>query len=199
MKKNPVIQIVLTAMLLAAFSAFAQPKVQLSATPDKPQAASEKSPPIPKDFHDEIVQLLDLIGSKSLAMQYSEAFNRMEIGRLKSQDPQFPQKEIDAVKEETGRFMAEKLPELIERLVPVYARHFTREEVRELIAFYKTPIGAKTIRELPLIASESLGVGNYWGKGVSPELQGRINARLQKDGYQKPKAPAAPPSPPEKK
>lgn len=198
MKRNPVMIVVLAAILLAAFTVFAQPKVQLSATPENPQAAADKNPPIPKDFHDEIVQLLELIGSKSLAIQYSEAFNRMEIGRLRAQDPQLPQKEIDAVKEETSKFMAEKLSELIEKLVPVYARHFTREEIRELIVFYKTPVGAKTIKELPLIAGESLGVGNYWGKSVAPELQGRISARLGKDGYIPPK-PVEKAPPPDKK
>jgi uncharacterized protein len=158
--------------------------------------AQEK--PVPKDFHDDIITLLNLIGSKNLAAQYGEAFNRIVVTQLKAQDPALSDKEIESVRDETKKFMAEKLPDLIEKMVPVYANHFTREEVKELIAFYQTPVGIKTIKELPLIAGESMGIGNYWGKSVTPELQLRVNARLQKEGYKGPKTQSAVPAPDKK-
>jgi len=204
MKISAVVPAVLSVVMFAASAAFAQAKVEVSATPENSQihVAPVQAPPsiqVPKDFHDDIVKLLDLIGSKSLEAQYGEAFNRMVIGQLRAQDPNLTQKEIDAVKDETRKFMTAKLPDLVEKLVPVYAKHFTREEVKQLIAFYKTPVGAKTIRELPLIASESLGVGNFWGKNVTPELQELVNIRLQKEGYTGPKSAKAVPPTPEKK
>jgi uncharacterized protein len=154
--------------------------------------------PVPKDFHDDIVALLDLMGSRNLAVQYGEAFNRIVLSQLKAQDPKLAQKEIDAVKDETKKFTEEKLPELIEKLVPVYANHFTHEEVKALLAFYRSPLGMKTLKELPLIANESLGIGNFWGKSVMPDLQGRINARLQKEGYTSPKSQDGTPGPDKK-
>jgi uncharacterized protein len=37
---------------------------------------------------------------------------------------------------------------------PIYARHFTVAELRDLIAFYRTPTGAKALQELPHVMGE---------------------------------------------
>lgn len=37
---------------------------------------------------------------------------------------------------------------------PIYARHFTAGELRELIAFYQTPLGAKSLHEMPQAMAE---------------------------------------------
>jgi hypothetical protein len=36
----------------------------------------------------------------------------------------------------------------------IYARHFTVAELRQLIAFYRTPIGAKVLHEMPQVTTE---------------------------------------------
>ncbi|MFL6373873.1 MAG: DUF2059 domain-containing protein [Pyrinomonadaceae bacterium] len=40
--------------------------------------------------------------------------------------------------------------------VPVYAHHFTDDELRDLIAFYKTPTGQKLVRETPQMMVETM-------------------------------------------
>jgi uncharacterized protein len=37
---------------------------------------------------------------------------------------------------------------------PIYARHFTVAELKELTAFYQTPTGAKALREMPQVMGE---------------------------------------------
>ena len=37
---------------------------------------------------------------------------------------------------------------------PIYARHFTVAELKELTAFYRTPTGAKALREVPQVMGE---------------------------------------------
>jgi hypothetical protein len=48
---------------------------------------------------------------------------------------------------------------MVEVLSPIYDRHFTAEELDQLIAFYQTPLGAKLLREMPAIAAESAQAG----------------------------------------
>jgi len=43
---------------------------------------------------------------------------------------------------------------------PVLKKHFSEEEILELIRFYETPLGKKTITEVPAIASESIKLLN---------------------------------------
>ena len=45
---------------------------------------------------------------------------------------------------------------LVMKFVEVYARHFSEEELRELVRFYTSPAGQKNIEVLPEIMKESL-------------------------------------------
>lgn len=46
--------------------------------------------------------------------------------------------------------------EILDATVPVYQKHFTKNDVDALVAFYSTPTGQKLIRELPEITAESM-------------------------------------------
>jgi len=46
--------------------------------------------------------------------------------------------------------------EMLQAMVPVYQRHFTKGDVNALIAFYSSPTGQKMLHELPSIMSEAM-------------------------------------------
>ena len=50
--------------------------------------------------------------------------------------------------------------EILAAMVPVYARHYTVEEIRQLSAFYKTPVGHKSLVIMPQLMAESMAVSN---------------------------------------
>jgi len=50
--------------------------------------------------------------------------------------------------------------EILAAMVPVYARHYTVEEIRQLSAFYKTPVGHKSLVVMPQLMAESMAVSN---------------------------------------
>ena len=41
----------------------------------------------------------------------------------------------------------------------MYARHFTVTELRQIAAFYKTPVGVKTLTIMPQLMNESMLMG----------------------------------------
>jgi len=45
--------------------------------------------------------------------------------------------------------------ELYNQLVPLYARHFTADEVKALTAFYRSPAGKKSLEVMPVLMGES--------------------------------------------
>ena len=45
---------------------------------------------------------------------------------------------------------------LIEAITPVYDRHFSKEELKELITFYSSPAGKKIVKLMPTVLEESL-------------------------------------------
>ena len=47
-------------------------------------------------------------------------------------------------------------PELLTKTIELYNTNFTEEELNELIEFYKTPLGKKTLTSLPIIMGETM-------------------------------------------
>ena len=45
--------------------------------------------------------------------------------------------------------------ELYNQVVPLYARHFTQEDVKALTAFYRSPAGKKSLEVMPVLMGES--------------------------------------------
>jgi len=46
--------------------------------------------------------------------------------------------------------------EILQAMVPVYQKHFTKGDIDQLVAFYLSPTGQKLLKELPAITSESM-------------------------------------------
>lgn len=72
-----------------------------------------------------------------------------------------------------------KTEQLINMMVPVYARHFTDDDIQQLIAFYSTPLGKKYVQEQPEIMQESFQIGMQWGQQIAQKVQ----QRLKEKGY----------------
>lgn len=70
-------------------------------------------------------------------------------------------------------------------IAAVYARHFTVGELREMIAFYESPIGRKVTESLPAVGQESMQVGMGWAMKRMPEVQRKIQERLKAEGLLK--------------
>src|SRR5262245_2833210 len=60
--------------------------------------------------------------------------------------------------------MRKAIPEAIDGIAAVYAHNFTADELNELIAFYKTPVGQKFIERQPALMTELSETGQAWGQ-----------------------------------
>lgn len=50
----------------------------------------------------------------------------------------------------------------------LYARYFTVEEVKQIAAYYRTPIGAKSLQLMPQVMAESMGISQ---RVLAPRIQ----------------------------
>ncbi|RPE12994.1 DUF2059 domain-containing protein [Chitinophaga lutea] len=67
--------------------------------------------------------------------------------------------------------------ELLEMMVPVYQKNFSEEEMREMIGFYKTPLGQKMIQRLPSVMREAGEMGNVWGQNTAKRMLKRLKEK----------------------
>jgi len=53
-------------------------------------------------------------------------------------------------------------------LVALYSRHFTADELKQIAAYYRTPIGAKSLQVMPQVMAESMAISQ---RITMPRLQ----------------------------
>jgi hypothetical protein len=69
-----------------------------------------------------------------------------------------------------------RAPQLGDVLLVVYDRHFSTDELRQLLAFYRSPIGRKLLDAQPGILRESMAAGQEWGQKVGAEVADQLAA-----------------------
>ena len=65
----------------------------------------------------------------------------------------------------------------------VYARHFSAQELRDMVAFYKSPTGSKALHEMPKVLADVGGRMAPRMDALQTDLDQRMRAILQKHGY----------------
>jgi hypothetical protein len=58
---------------------------------------------------------------------------------------------------------------LLEMIIPLYDKYLSDKEIKELVQFYQTPLGQKTIQVMPKLLAESQDVGRKWGENLGRE------------------------------
>jgi hypothetical protein len=76
-----------------------------------------------------------------------------------------------------------RMEELSDAMVKVYASNFSADDLRALIDFYKTPVGQKFLQKTPLLAQQTMVVGQQFGRSVGSELRTRMIEELRKKGH----------------
>ena len=69
----------------------------------------------------------------------------------------------------------EMIKNLVIKMVPLYKKYYTEEELKEGIKIFQTPIGKKIAESNPLIVSESMQLSMQWGMEISGKLQEILN------------------------
>ena len=76
-----------------------------------------------------------------------------------------------------AKFRSKATEESLTALVmPIYDKHFTDDEIKQLTAFYQTPVGKKAVAELPKVVAESQQAGKQWGEKVGQESMSEVLA-----------------------
>jgi hypothetical protein len=118
--------------------------------------------------------VLELTGTVALA---SESVDKIFDAFSKTL-PQVPAPVWQRLKGQT------RSEELIERMIPIYDKYYTQQDLDGIIAFYRSPLGQKFIRTSPDVSREGFEAGQEWatekGEVVLKQLraEGLLPARL---------------------
>jgi uncharacterized protein len=145
-------------------------------------ASSVVAVEISKEKQVDIEKLLEITGSLAIGKQMSDMVVTQMTQAIKKIRPDLPSELFDVLREEVIGVIEESLPVYVSTIIPLYHKHYTHDEIKELIRFYHTDLGKKAIRIMPTLMQESMSLGQQWGQALAPEIQRRVKERFKTEG-----------------
>ena len=125
-----------------------------------------------KEYRDALTTMFEVSGSEET---FQAAISQM-VDLFKQQYSEVDKKTWNELEKE---FKKTSIEDLVELLIPVYQKYLTLDDLKDLITFYKTPVGQKYAEKTPLIMQESMIIGQQWGIKIGEEF----TRKMQEKGY----------------
>jgi hypothetical protein len=93
------------------------------------------------------------------------------------------ERDYDAIMPQLLERMSQRSSEIVDLTAAIYANNFSAEEIRQVTAFYRTPVGQKFLDKLPAITQASMAMGQKWGQSIAVEMRDKIIEELRKRGH----------------
>jgi hypothetical protein len=92
------------------------------------------------------------------------------------------QKDLNEVAVIVAKNLAGREKEIGEGMAQVYANEFTEQELKDLVTFYKSPLGQKLLASEPRAIQFSMSYMNQWAQAFAETINGQFRAEMKKRG-----------------
>jgi hypothetical protein len=168
------------ALLLAAASAGAQ-----QVPSPAPGAALPQAAPAPGDRAAALAAARELIEASGSQAQAEAGIHGSlgQMAQIVAQQSGQPVARVAEIFE--GLLLPEfraRLPELLDAMAASWAGHLSAADLRELTAFYRSPLGGRLIVATQAVTQESLAFGAQWGQRIGLEALTKHREALRARG-----------------
>jgi len=94
------------------------------------------------------------------------------------------QKDLNEVSVIIAQKLAGRESEIGEGMAKIYAGEFTEQELKDLVVFYKSPLGQKLLATEPKAIQMSVAFMNQWAQQFAQIVNGEFRAEMRKRGKQ---------------
>lgn len=127
----------------------------------------------------DIEHLLQMTGALAIGKQMAGVVMSNLTQTLKTARPDIPQKALDVLPAEVLAVFDENMDTFKDEIIPIYHKYFTAAEVKEMIRFYSSDLGQKTVKVMPSLMREGMVAGQKWGQSLAPKIRQRVAAKLK--------------------
>jgi hypothetical protein len=92
------------------------------------------------------------------------------------------QKDLNEVAIIVAKNLAGKEKEIGDGMAQIYANEFTEQELKDLVTFYKSPLGQKLLVTEPRAIQFSMSYMNQWGQIFAQTVNEQFRAEMKKRG-----------------
>ena len=94
------------------------------------------------------------------------------------------QKDLNEVAVIVAKNLAGREKEIGEGMAKIYANEFTEQELKDLVTFYKSPLGQKLLSNEPRAIQFSMSYMNQWAQQFAEIVNGEFRSEMRKRGKQ---------------
>jgi len=92
--------------------------------------------------------------------------------------------ELNAVAQQLRREFQPRLDALKEQVAKFYASRFTEQELKDVLAFYKSPLGVKLVVVEPEFLDQSMAYADKWAGELADEILAKMRTEMRKKGHE---------------
>jgi len=147
-----------------------------------PAAAQQPAPP--KASPAAIAAAKEILALKNASAMYANAVPGMvqkTKDALIGQNLNY-QKDLNEVAPIVAQQLAGREKEIGEGMAQAYAGEFTEQELKDLVTFYKSPLGQKLIASEPKAIAMSMSYMNQWAQNFTEVVMSAFRAEMHKRG-----------------
>ena len=163
-------------LALTAVPAVAQQK--------QPAPAQPTAVPLKQGTPAAIAAAKEILVMKNAAAMYANAVpNIVEQTKnaLLQQNLNY-QKDLNEVAVVVAQKLAGREKEIGDGMANVYANEFSEQELKDLLTFYKSPLGQKLLSSEPRAIQFSMSYMNQWAQAFAETVNGEFRAEMRKRG-----------------
>jgi hypothetical protein len=91
-------------------------------------------------------------------------------------------KDLNEVATKLRAEYASRSADVVNDVAKLYAARFTEQELKDVLAFYKSPVGRKVIAQEPQILDQSAGNVDDWANKLADEVISKFRAEMRRRG-----------------
>jgi hypothetical protein len=149
-----------------------------------PASAQQAAPPAAPLTPGAIAAAKEILTLKNASAMYAGAVPGM-VEKVKAtligQNLNY-QKDLNELAPVVAKQLAGREQEIGDGMVGVYAGMFTEQELKDLVTFYKSPLGQKLLTAEPKAINLSMQVMNEWAQHFSEVVASAFRAEMKKRG-----------------
>lgn len=127
-------------------------------------------------------EILDIKGSMSIFDPLVPGVVEQSKTTLLQMNPNMF-KDLNEVAANLRKEYAPRLASLKSEIVKLYAERFSEQELKDTLAFYKSPLGKKILTEEVGFVDRTMSTAQDWAVKLNEEVLSRFRAEMKKKGH----------------
>lgn len=125
-------------------------------------------------------KVIDMVSGKATMRASFDAVMNGAIENMRQHG--LPQEGVDAVRATVAKWYESQInfDDIRPKIVDIYVKDFSEDDLKQIVAFYESPIGQKTIKTMPSVMKEGALVAQEYTKAKIPSLNAQLTPILTK-------------------